>query len=51
MKVTTELKNGVKYTTHYVDRPIKEGDPMGGPIGETINGVNKIIEIIRYVYQ
>ncbi len=46
----TEVKDGIKYTTHYVNRPIKQGDPMGGPVGSMENGVSKIMEIIKYVY-
>lgn len=46
----TEVKNDIKYTTHYVDRPIKPGDKHGGSIGACINGIEKTIEIITYVY-
>lgn len=47
----TEIREGIKYTTHYVDRPIRQGDPHGGPVGTVINGVSKTTEIIQYVYK
>ena len=47
----TEIKNGIKYTTHYVDRPIKPGDPHGGSYGMMIDGVNKTTEIVNYIYK
>ena len=47
----TEIKNGVKYTTHFVNRPIRQGDTQGGSVGTCINGINKTTEIINYVYQ
>ncbi len=51
METKTEIKDGVKYTTHYVNRPIKPGDPQGGPVGSRVNGIDKIIEIIKYIYK
>lgn len=47
----TEIKDGVQYTTHFVNRPIRQGDPQGGSIGACINGIEKTTEIINYVYQ
>ena len=47
----TEIKDGVKHTTHFVNRPIKGGDPQCSSIGACINGINKTTEIINYVYQ
>lgn len=47
----TKLIEGIKHTTHYVNRPIRQGDPQGGSFGSTINGVEKIIEIIKYEYK
>lgn len=47
----TEVKDGVKCTTHFVNRPIRQGDPQGGSIGSCINGTYKTIEIINYIYQ
>ena len=47
----TEIKNGIKYTTHYIDRPIKSGDPYGGTIGVEDKGVSKTIEVINYIYK
>lgn len=47
----TEIKDGVKYATHFVNRDIRQGDPLGNSIGTCINGVEKITEIIKYVYQ
>ncbi len=46
-----EFKEGIKYTTHYVNRPIKQGDPQGGSVGEVVNGISKTTEIIKYVYK
>jgi hypothetical protein len=51
IETKTEIKDGIKYTTHYVNRPIRQGDPLGGPVGTMINGVSKTTEIIRYVYK
>jgi len=51
IETKTEIKDGIKYTTHYVDRPIREGDPMGGPVGMVVNGISKTTEIIQYVYK
>jgi len=48
-KTETEVKNGIKYTTHYVNRPIEEGDPQGGAVG--VCSINTITEIINYVYE
>lgn len=50
-KTETEVRDGIKYTTHYVDRSIKQGDPQGGPVGVCVNGVSKTTEIINYVYK
>lgn len=47
----TETYDGIKYTTHYVNRPIRQGDPQGGSIGLCVDGINKTIEIITYVYK
>ena len=47
----TEIKGDMKHTTHYVNRPIRGGDPQGGTIGICINGEEKTLEIIKYVYQ
>lgn len=49
-KTETEMKNGVKHTTHFVNRPIRPGDPHGGEVGACVYGVNVTIEIINYVY-
>ena len=43
----TVIKNGVKYTTHFVNRPIRQGDTQGGSVGTCINGINKTTEIIN----
>lgn len=53
MENTTEVKiiNGMKHTIHYIDRPIRKGDSVGGAIGSLINGVETITEIIEYVYK
>jgi len=51
IETKTEIKDGIKYTTHYINRPIRQGDPLGGPVGTMINGVSKTTEIIRYVYK
>lgn len=45
-----EVKDGVTYTTHYVNRPIMQGDPHGGTKGIRVNGIDKIIEIEKYIY-
>lgn len=42
----TEIRNGVKYTTYYVSRPIEPGDPYGGSIGSQ----STTLEVIYYVY-
>jgi hypothetical protein len=47
----TEIKGDIKYITHYVNRPIIQGDPHGGAIGACINGEKKTIEVVNYVYQ
>jgi hypothetical protein len=47
----TEIKDGVKHTTHFVNRPIRQGDPQCSSTGSCINGINKTTEIINYVYQ
>ncbi len=51
IETKTEIKDGIKYTTYYVNRPIKQGDSQGGSVGAIINGVNKTTEIIRYIYK
>ncbi len=51
IETKTEIKDGIKYTTHYVNRPIKQGDSQGSSVGTMINGVSKTTEIIRYVYK
>lgn len=43
----TEIRNGVKYTTYYVSRPIEPGDPHGGSIGTQ----STTLEVINYVYK
>ena len=50
IKIDTSLVGDIKHTTHYVNRPMRAGDQLGGAIGETINGVEKTTEIIRYVF-
>lgn len=50
-KTKVEIRQGIKYTTHYVNRPIKVGDPQGGSIGTCINGIDKTTEVILYEYQ
>lgn len=50
IKTETKTKNGIKYTTHYVDRPFRQGDPMSRSTGGVVNGVSKTTEIIQYVY-
>ena len=45
-----EFKNGIKYTTYFVDRPIKIGDPEGYSKGENINGIQRTTEVVYYVY-
>lgn len=51
LKTVVEFKDGMKYTTHYIDRPIRRGDSVSGAIGSLINGVETITEIIKYVYK
>jgi archaellum component FlaC len=51
IKTISEMKEGIKYTTHYVNRPIRQGDSQVQSIGTTINGVDKTIEIIKWEYQ
>lgn len=46
-----EVKNGIKYTTHYVDKPFEQGDLMGASKGTSLNGVSTTTEIIRYTYK
>lgn len=58
----TEIRNGVKYTTYYVSRPIEPGDPYGGsigvsrpiepkdPLGGSIGSQSTTLEVINYVY-
>lgn len=50
-KTVVEIKDGMKYTTHYIDRPIRQGDSVGGAMGSLINGVETITEIVKYVYK
>jgi hypothetical protein len=50
IETKTEIKDGIKYTTHYVNRPIKQGDPHGGSVGIMTNDVETTTEIIKYVY-
>jgi len=50
-KTETEEVNGIKYTTHYVNRPIRQGDPQGGSQGICTNGVDSTVEVTRYIYQ
>jgi hypothetical protein len=50
VKTDTRFVGDIKHTTHYVNRPMRAGDQMGGAIGETINGVEKTTEIIRYIF-
>ena len=51
--ILTESKvvEGITYTTHHVNRPIRQGDPQGGTRGVTVGGVDKTTEVIRYVYK
>ena len=49
-KTVTEIKDGIKHTTHYVNRPIQQGDPQGGSTGTLVEGVSTTTEIIKYVY-
>ena len=51
IETITKFHNNIKYTTHYVNRPIRQGDPQGGSIGSCINGTYTTTEIITYVYK
>jgi hypothetical protein len=48
---TEEVINGIKYTTHYIGKPIKPGDPIGSSIGACVNGINTPLEVINYIYR
>lgn len=46
----TETRDGINYTTHYVNRPVKPGDPLGGSYGTVIGGKQVTTDCIRYEY-
>ena len=50
IKTEVETRNGIKYITYYVNRPIRLGDPYGGSRGIHENGVDRTTEIENYVY-
>lgn len=50
IETKTEIKNGIKYTTRYVGRPIRQGDEMFHEIGTSNNGIETTTEIIMYEY-
>ena len=31
VRTVSETRNGIEYVTHYVNRPIREGDTMAAP--------------------
>ena len=51
IRVVEENRNGVKYITHYVNRPIKNGDIMAIPEGVCGMGMNNIERAVEYVYK
>lgn len=50
-RTVVKERNGIKYTTHYINRPIRKGDSYGVSIGTMINGVSKTTECIFYKYK
>lgn len=50
-KTSSEVKDGVQYITHYVNRSRQDGDPLGSEEG--VMGIgNRITTIItNYVYK
>jgi hypothetical protein len=51
IETKSEVRNGIKYTTHYVNRSIRQGDPHGNSLGYTTpEGKQITTEIINYVY-
>jgi hypothetical protein len=50
MRKTIENVDGIRCTTHYMERPIKEGDLIGGPVGITRDGVHSVTEVVLYIY-
>jgi hypothetical protein len=50
IETKVEFKAGIKYVTHFVNRPIRQGDPHGGATGMCVNGVNTTTEITNYIY-
>lgn len=50
MRTEVEERDGIKYVTHYIDRPIRQGDKQGESKGVTIDGRSMTTEIVRYIY-
>ena len=50
-KTTVEVKNDIIYTTYYINRPIKQGDPQGGSMGCCKDGKDITTDIINYIYK
>ncbi len=52
IKTETEIRGELKYTTHWVDRPIRPGDPTVNALGTmSVEGDSKTTEVIKYVYK
>ena len=51
IETKTEIKDGIKYTTHYMNRHIRVGDTQCSSFGYTTpHGLNVTTEIVKYVY-
>ena len=50
-KTETEVRNGITYITHYIDRPIRLNDPLGGSQGITKDGKETTTVITQYIYK
>lgn len=50
IKTKSEIKNGIKYTTHYVNRSIRQGDSLGSAYGISSPNGTITTEIVNYVY-
>ena len=52
IKTESEIRNGIKYTTHYINRAIRQGDPSGNAKGYSSPDHKDVTtEIVKYVYQ
>lgn len=50
IRTVSETRNGIEYVTHYVNRPIRQGDTVTIPEGISINGKETKTKVTNYKY-